>query len=68
MLQTTHPHDSIPTTQINSETDFVARNPQFLQLVGDIAASALSAPLGEDGKHVDMQALHAATLPSGSRY
>lgn len=58
---------SATSPQINSETDFAARNPQFLQLVGSVAASALHAPT--NAEHcIDEQALKAQMLPSGSRY
>ncbi|UOK70026.1 translation elongation factor Ts [Ancylobacter polymorphus] len=44
--------------EVNSETDFVARNDQFQQLVRDIATVALSA---ED----DVEAVKAAAYPAG---
>ncbi|WP_428030317.1 translation elongation factor Ts [Ancylobacter sp.] len=45
--------------EVNSETDFVARNEQFQQLVRDIASVALSA---ED----DVEAVKAAAYPGGA--
>lgn len=44
--------------EVNSETDFVARNDQFQQLVRDIATVALNA---ED----DVEAVKAAAYPAG---
>ncbi|MPT21715.1 MAG: elongation factor Ts [Starkeya sp.] len=44
--------------EVNSETDFVARNDQFQQLVRDIATVALTA---ED----DVEAVKAAAYPAG---
>lgn len=44
--------------ELNAETDFVARNDQFQQLVGDMAEAAI-----ENGSSVD--ALNAATLADG---
>lgn len=44
--------------EINSETDFVARNDQFQALVNDIANVALSAP-------ADVEAVSSSAYPSG---
>ncbi len=44
--------------ELNAETDFVARNDQFQELVGQLAEAAI-----EDGSSID--ALNAATLPDG---
>lgn len=46
--------------EINSETDFVARNDEFQTLVADVAALALKT----DG---DVEALKAAALPSAGK-
>ena len=46
--------------EVNSETDFVARNEQFQGLVGDIAAVALEA--GDD-----VDAINAAAYPGSSK-
>lgn len=36
--------------QVNSETDFVARNDQFISMVGQVAAAALTVPaFGREG-------------------
>lgn len=45
--------------ELNSETDFVARNDQFQAMVRDIAAAALAG-------NGDVEALTAATLPNGN--
>lgn len=38
--------------QVNSETDFVARNDQFVDMVGQVAAAALkAAPPNREGDH-----------------
>ncbi len=47
------PHPPLPTPQLNSETDFVARNAVFQSLAASLAASALAA-------------LPAATAPTTS--
>ena len=46
--------------EVNSETDFVARNADFQKMVGEIAQAALSV----DG---DVEALKAATMPSSGK-
>ncbi len=46
--------------ELNSETDFVARNPQFQQLAAAIAKSALAS-----GKDTDVEALKNAKLDAG---
>jgi len=46
--------------ELNSETDFVARNEQFQELAGNIAKTALTATDG------DVEALKAAQLAGGS--
>ncbi|KAK9808957.1 hypothetical protein WJX72_007019 [[Myrmecia] bisecta] len=55
--------------EINSETDFVARNDQFRHLVGSVAAAALRAeaalPSGNIGE-LDIESLAAAPTTSGS--
>lgn len=56
--------------QINSETDFVARNDQFRGLVGSVAAAALQLPAATvgEGCAVELQALKDAQLPDGTRW
>jgi elongation factor Ts len=49
---------SAAVVEINSETDFVARNDQFQALVGEVAKVALAAP-------ADAEALSAAAYPAG---
>lgn len=53
--------------QINSETDFVARNSQFRALVGSAAAAALavSAPRPGCAAELDGEVLRAARMPGG---
>lgn len=46
--------------EVNSETDFVARNADFQKMVGEVAALALDA----DG---DVEALKALTVPSAGK-
>jgi len=46
--------------EVNSETDFVARNEQFQDLVRDVATTAL----GTDGS---LEAVAAATVPGGGK-
>jgi translation elongation factor EF-Ts len=38
------------TLQVNCETDFVARNAEFVSLVGEVAQAALSKPSDYRGK------------------
>ncbi len=44
--------------EVNSETDFVARNPEFQEMVSTIAKTALTAG-------ADVEALNAAAFPGG---
>jgi hypothetical protein len=55
--------------QINSETDFVARNEQFHSLVGSAAAAALGVTSLRPGSSSELEgeALKAAKLADGSR-
>lgn len=54
--------------QINSETDFVARNDQFRSLVSSAAAAALgvTALRPGGGAELDGSALRGCTLPDGT--
>ena len=52
--------------QINSETDFVARNDQFRALVGSAAAAALAVPPPPGGAQLEDAALRGARLADGS--
>jgi elongation factor Ts len=45
--------------EVNSETDFVAKNEQFQEFVGNVTQVAL------DGAMADVEALKAATYPAG---
>ena len=55
--------------QINSETDFVARNEQFHSLVGSAAAAALGVTSLRPGSSSELEgeALKGAKLADGSR-
>jgi elongation factor Ts len=46
--------------ELNSETDFVAKNPDFVQLADDILGAALSSGAG------DLESLNAAKLENGT--
>lgn len=53
--------------EVNSETDFVARNPQFVQLVGSVALAALQCGASGAGScEVDMAVLRQARLQDGT--
>jgi elongation factor Ts len=57
------------SAQINSETDFVARNDQFLRLVSDAASAALALGKARGpaaAADLDVAALSAAHLPGGA--
>ena len=56
--------------QINSETDFVARNDQFRELVGSVAAAVVQLPAGaaRAGGQVEEAALKDAQLADGTRW
>ncbi|EFN51349.1 hypothetical protein CHLNCDRAFT_37444 [Chlorella variabilis] len=57
----------VAVVEINSETDFVARNSQFRALVGSAAAAALavSAPRPGCAAELDGEVLRAARMPGG---
>jgi elongation factor Ts len=54
--------------EINSETDFVARNDQFMALAGSVAAAALTLPASAQrpGFELDVEALKATALEDGA--
>lgn len=52
---------TVALVEINCETDFVAKNDDFIQFVNEIAALVLAA------RPVDVAALNALTLPSANK-